>query len=43
MTTHLQTTELDILSLFELITNTRKLIQKMKNDDEALRDILGIK
>ena len=43
MTIHLQTTELDILSLFELITNTRKLIQKMKTDDEALRDILGIK
>ncbi|CAF3018104.1 unnamed protein product [Rotaria sp. Silwood2] len=42
LTIHLQTKELDILSSLELMTNTNKLIQKMRNDDEALKSILLI-
>ncbi|CAM4810354.1 unnamed protein product [Rotaria magnacalcarata] len=40
LTIHLQATELDILSSLEVITNANKLIQKMRNDDEALKNIL---
>ncbi|CAF1361673.1 unnamed protein product, partial [Rotaria sp. Silwood1] len=42
LTIYLQTKELDILSSLELMTNTNKLIQKMRNDDEALKSILLI-
>jgi len=43
LTIHLQKKEMDILSSMELMTNTSKLIQKMRNDDEALKNILLVR
>jgi hypothetical protein len=40
LTTHLQSKQLDILSTMELLENTLKLIQLMKNDDQSLKNIL---
>ncbi|CAF3375987.1 unnamed protein product [Rotaria sp. Silwood2] len=40
LTTHLQSKKLDILSSMELTENTLKLIQKMRNDDQSLKNML---
>jgi hypothetical protein len=40
LTIHLQTKQLDILSSIELINNTLKLIQMMRNDNQSLKNIL---
>ncbi|CAF3330007.1 unnamed protein product [Rotaria sp. Silwood2] len=40
LTAHLQAKQLDILSSMELITNTLKLIEMMRNDDQSLKNIL---
>ena len=40
LTIHLQTTELEILSSFELVTNTKNFNKKMRNDEEALKNTL---
>ncbi len=40
LTIHLQSKQLDILSSIELLNNTLKLIQIMRNDDQSLKNIL---